>query len=196
MSKMRECVINSVRVSLVNQDRIVVLKDKEDELYLPIWIGLFEFESITIALQKIEVARPLTHDLMKNLISSLDARLISVEITALESDTYYANLVLEQGGAQKRIDCRPSDAIALVVRTDIPIFVDEDVLDRAGIRPEPETPEETEEGSASTELPGDLSVFEDFLDQLGKKKPGKSEGEDEEDKPDENEGDGEDLSPE
>ena len=196
MSKMRECVINSVRVSLVNQDRIVVLKDKEDELYLPIWIGLFEFESITIALQKIEVARPLTHDLMKNLISSLDARLISVEITALESDTYYANLVLEQGGAQKRIDCRPSDAIALVVRTDIPIFVDEDVLDRAGIRPEPETPEETEEGSSSTELPGDLSVFEDFLDQLGKKKPGKSEGEDEEDKPDENEGDGEDLSPE
>jgi len=196
MSKMRECVINSVRVSLVNQDRIVVLKDKEDELYLPIWIGLFEFESITIALQKIEVARPLTHDLMKNLISSLDARLISVEITALESDTYYANLVLEQGGAQKRIDCRPSDAIALVVRTDIPIFVDEDVLDRAGIRPEPETPEETEEGSSSTELPGDLSVFEDFLDQLGKKKPGKSEGEDEEDKPDDTEGDGEDLSPE
>ena len=166
MGKMRECVINSVRVSLINQDRIVVLKEKEDALYLPIWIGLFEFESITIALQKIETARPLTHDLMKNLISSLDARLIAVEITTLESDTYYANLIIEQNGVQKRIDCRPSDAIALVVRTGVPIFVDEDVLERAGIRPEPETSEELDEGSESAELPGDLSVFEDFFDQL------------------------------
>jgi len=195
MGKMRECVINSVRVSLINQDRIVVLKDKEDELYLPIWIGLFEFESITIALQKIEVARPLTHDLMKNLISSLDARLISVEITALESDTYYANLIIEQHGAQKRIDSRPSDAIALVVRTGVPIFVDEEVLERAGIRPEPETSEEIEEGGESTELPGDLSVFEDFLDQLGKQKPEKSQDEDEDNSPQEDQGDGEDLSP-
>ena len=195
MGKMKKCVINSVRVSLINQDRIVVLKDKEDELYLPIWIGLFEFESITIALQKIETARPLTHDLMKNLISSLDARLISVEITTLESDTYYANLIIEQNGVQKRIDCRPSDAIALVVRTGVPIFVDEDVLERAGIRPEPETSEELEEGSESAELPGDLSVFEDFLDQLGKQKPEKSEDEDEDSSPEEDQGDSEDLSP-
>ena len=192
---MRECVINSVRVSLINQDRIVVLKDKEDELYLPIWIGLFEFESITIALQKIETARPLTHDLMKNLISSLDARLIAVEITTLESDTYYANLIIEQNGVQKRIDCRPSDAIALVVRTGVPIFVDEDVLERAGIRPEPETSEELDEGSESAELPGDLSVFEDFFDQLNKQKPEKSEDEDEDINPTEDQGDSEDLSP-
>lgn len=195
MGKMRECVINSVRVSLINQDRIVVLKDKEDDLYLPIWIGLFEFESITIALQKIETARPLTHDLMKNLISSLDARLIAVEITALESDTYYANLIIEQNGVQKRIDCRPSDAIALVVRTGVPIFVDEDVLERAGIRPEPETSEELDEGSESAELPGDLSVFEDFFDQLNKQKPEKSEDEDEDINPTEDQGDSEDLSP-
>jgi len=190
MSKMRECVINSVRVSLVNQDRIVVLKDKEEELYLPIWIGLFEFESITIALQKIEVARPLTHDLMKNLISALNARLISVEITALESDTYYANLVIEQDGMQKRIDCRPSDAMALVVRTGVPIFVDEDVLERAGIRPEEETSEETEEKGESSELPGDLSVFENFLDQLGK-----SGGEDKGSSKDEDEGEDKNPTP-
>jgi len=132
---------------------------------------------------------------MKNLISSLDARLISVEITALESDTYYANLIIEQHGAQKRIDSRPSDAIALVVRTGVPIFVDEEVLERAGIRPEPETSEEIEEGTESTELPGDLSVFEDFLDQLGKQKPEKSEDEDEDSTPEEDQGDGEDLNP-
>ena len=104
MKKMRECLISSVRVSLINQDRIVVLKEKESERYLPIWIGLYEFEAITIVLHKIETARPLTHDLMKNLFSVLDTRLISVEITALESDTFYANLVIEQGGEQKRVD--------------------------------------------------------------------------------------------
>jgi len=129
------------------------------------------------------------------LISSLDARLIAVEITTLESDTYYANLIIEQNGVQKRIDCRPSDAIALVVRTGVPIFVDEDVLERAGIRPEPETSEELDEGSESAELPGDLSVFEDFFDQLSKQKPEKSEDEDEDINPTEDQGDGEDLSP-
>jgi bifunctional DNase/RNase len=113
----------------------------------------------------------------------------------LESDTYYAYLIIEQHGAQKRIDSRPSDAIALVVRTGVPIFVDEEVLERAGIRPEPETSEEIEEGGESTELPGDLSVFEDFLDQLGKQKPEKSEDEDEDSSPEEDQGDGEDLSP-
>jgi hypothetical protein len=125
----------------------------------------------------------------------LDARLIAVEITTLESDTYYANLIIEQNGVQKRIDCRPSDAIALVVRTGVPIFVDEDVLERAGIRPEPETSEEVDEGSESAELPGDLSVFEDFFDQLNKQKPEKSEDEDEDINPTEDQGDGEDLSP-
>ncbi|MFZ3151725.1 MAG: bifunctional nuclease family protein [Anaerolineaceae bacterium] len=167
MSKMKECLINSVRVSLINQERIVVLKEKDDELYLPIWIGLYEFESITIALQKIEVARPLTHDLMKTILSVLDGTLICIEITALESDTYYANLVVEQGGAQKRIDCRPSDALALVVRSGVPIYVNEDVLDRAGIRPEENTPSETAELSEDEINTPDLSVFEDFLGKLG-----------------------------
>jgi len=181
MKKMRECLISSVRVSLINQDRIVVLKDKEQEWYLPIWIGLYEFEANTIVLHKIETARPLTHDLMKNLIGTLDARLLSVEITALESDTFYANLVLEQGGTQKRLDCRPSDALALVVRTGVPIFVDEDVLDRAGVIPEVEIHVEEGVSEANGEAPGDLSVFEEFfnkLDNEDKDQPKPESGED------------------
>ena len=166
MKKMRECLISSVRVSLINQDRIVVLKEKESERYLPIWIGLYEFEAITIVLHKIETARPLTHDLMKNLFGTLDARLLSVEITALESDTFFANLVIEQGGTQKRLDCRPSDAIALVVRTGIPIFVDEDVLERASVTPEEEVHPEDIESETSGEPAGSLSVFEDFFSKL------------------------------
>ncbi len=169
MSAMKECLINSVRVSLVNQERIVVLKEKEDERYLPIWIGLYEFEAITIALQKIEVARPLTHDLMKNVLGLLEGQLLYIEITALESDTYYANLVIEQADSQKRIDCRPSDAIALVVRTGVPIFVAAEVLDKAAIRPEEETMESDLEAfeSEPEEAQPDLSIFEDFLGKLG-----------------------------
>jgi len=166
MRKMRECLISIVRVSLINQDRIVVLKDKDEERYLPIWIGLYEFEAITIVLHKIETARPLTHDLMKNLVGALDARLLSVEITALESDTFYANLVLEQDGAQKRLDCRPSDALALVVRTGVPIFVDAEVLDKAGVVPEVEIHPEEGESETSGEGAGDLSLFEEFFSKL------------------------------
>ncbi len=166
MKKMRECLISSVRVSLINQDRIVVLKEKDQERYLPIWIGLYEFEAITIALHKIETARPLTHDLMKNLFGVLDARLLAVEITALESDTFYANLVIEQGGAQKRVDCRPSDALALVVRTGVPVFVDEGVLDKAAVIPELEIHPEEGAAEASEEGTGDLSLFEEFFNKL------------------------------
>lgn len=182
---MIECLINSVRVSLINQERIVVLKEKDADRYLPIWIGLYEFEAITIALQKIEVARPLTHDLMKNILNTLGGRLICIEITALESDTYYANLVIEHEGTQKRIDCRPSDAIALVVRTGVPIFVDEDVLDRAAIRPEEDSELETSESAGSEGAGPDLSVFEDFLGKLGDDKPDLDEDKPKDNDPDE-----------
>jgi len=166
MGKMIECAIDSVRVSLTNQDRVIVLKDKDDERYVPIWIGLFEAESITIALQNIAVARPLTHDLMLDMLHKMGGRLLRVEITGLVSETYYANLVV-QTDKEVSIDCRPSDALALVVRTGAPIFVDEEILNEVGIQPEdaiylePENEEEEE-----YDLPGNLSVFEDFLGKI------------------------------
>lgn len=168
MSIMKECLINSVRVSLINQERIVVLKEKDVERYLPIWIGLYEFEAITIALQKIEVARPLTHDLIRNIINTLDGRLVCVEINKLESDTYFAELVLENAGIQKRIDCRPSDAIALAVRSGVSILVSGDILDKAAVQPEESISIDSEEGEESKAEGSDLSVFEDFLGKLGK----------------------------
>jgi len=133
---MIECIIDSIRVSLTNQDRITVLKEKDSERYLPIWMGVPETDSITIALQGITIARPLTHDLLISIMNALDIHLESCEITKLENDTFYANLILEQNGIRKIIDSRPSDAIALAIRAKAPIFVDEDVLDTAGIRPE------------------------------------------------------------
>jgi uncharacterized protein len=123
MSKMIEVEIDSVRVSLTNQQRIVILKQINKEHYLPIWIGLYEAEAITIALQDIQVARPQTHDLLKTLIQSLNAKLIQVEVSSLSDDVFYGNLVIEIDGTRRNIDCRPSDALALAARMRAPIMV-------------------------------------------------------------------------
>jgi bifunctional DNase/RNase len=178
MSKMVEVVIDSVRVSLTNQQRIVVLRDLTSDTYLPIWIGPYEAEAITIALQEIEVARPQTHDLVKNILHMLNAHLLRVEIVHLREDVFYANLVVELNDQVVNIDSRPSDALALAVRTNVSILVSHDVLDAAGIHPEQDmqdeesAPSTAPSESADTETgteeksEGRLSVFEDFLDNL------------------------------
>ncbi len=130
-------------------------------------MGVPETDSITIALQGITIARPLTHDLLISIMNALDIHLESCEITKLENDTFYDNLILEQNGIRKIIDSRPSDAIALAIRAKAPIFVDEDVLDTAGIRPEDVLPQAQNE-EESSDLDADLDIFEDFLGQLGK----------------------------
>ena len=174
MSKMVEVVIDSVRVSLTNQQRIVVLRDLQSDTYLPIWIGPYEAESITIALQEIEVARPQTHDLLKNVLNMLNAHLLRVEIINLREDVFYANLVVELNDQVVNIDSRPSDALALAVRTNVSILVAHEVLDAAGIHPEQDiqddetAPAEAEGGPEENKDKSEerLSIFEDFLDNL------------------------------
>jgi bifunctional DNase/RNase len=186
MSDMLEVVIDSIRVSLMNQQRIVILREEGAERYLPIWIGVYEAESITIALQEVEVARPLTHDLVKNIFSMLNARVIRVEVVALRDDTFYGNIVAEVDGRTLNIDSRPSDALALAVRTHVPILVSRSVMDTAGIIPEEDLQEEQAEGEGEGEATGEgeggterLSVFEDFLEKLEKEDD--DEGNEEED---------------
>ena len=135
MSRMIEVVIDSVRVSLTNQQRIVVLREVEAERYLPIWIGPYEAEAITIALQEIEVSRPQTHDLLRSVLNTLNARLIRVEVLSLREDVFYGNLVVEADNRIINIDSRPSDALALAARTHVPIYVAREVMDSAGISP-------------------------------------------------------------
>ena len=167
MGKMIECIIDSIRVSLTNQDRITVLKEKDAERYLPIWMGVPETDSITIALQGVAIARPLTHDLIISVMNALDIRLERVEVTNLENDTFYASLILEQNGVRKIIDSRPSDAIAIAIRAKAPVFVDEDILDAVGIRPEDVLPQARHEEDSS-DVDADLDIFEDFLGQISK----------------------------
>jgi uncharacterized protein len=195
MSRMIEVVIDSVRVSLTNQQRIVVLREINAERYLSIYIGPYEAEAITIALQEIEVARPQTHDLLKSILNTLNARLVRVEVVTLREDVYYGNLVVESNGRIMNIDSRPSDALALAVRAHVPVFVAREVMEAAGVTPEqdlgnqepaaltPPAPKAPTEEPANQER---LSVFEDFLSNLNLgdlSKPADSEDDSDEEKP-------------
>jgi bifunctional DNase/RNase len=190
MADLIEVVIDSLRVSLTNQQRIVILKATKDEHYLPIWVGPFEAEAITIALQEVEVARPQTHDLLNRIFHLLKANLQKVIISSLKDDVFFATIVAEENGNLLEIDARPSDAIALALRAHIPILVDSKVMDEAAI--EPDSEEESKEDEATVDLEerktnegtpkkrnpndGRLSVFEEYLK---KRNVGKDPGADE-----------------
>ena len=155
-------VVDSIRVSLMSQHRVVVLREVDGDRYLPIWIGPFEADSMTIELQGVPMARPLTHDLLKSILEELGAEVQYVVVNDLRDDTFYARIVLEVSEVRHEIDSRPSDAIALAVRVKAPIYVAPHVMDEAGILSEsaeqaPELSEEEEEN---------LSIFEEFLENL------------------------------
>jgi uncharacterized protein len=122
-----------VRVELPTNQPIVLLKEDEGERYLPIWIGAAEAAAIAFALQGVVTPRPMTHDLMKNLLEEVGAQVQRVEITELREGTYYANINMRMNGNAYEISARPSDAIALAVRVEAPIFADEEVLTDASI---------------------------------------------------------------
>lgn len=178
MPDMVEVVIDSVRVSLMSPQRIVILRQKEVERYLPVWVGPYEAEAITVALQEVEMVRPLTHDLLKNVFTTFDALLMRVEIVSLRDDIFYGNIVAEVDGKTVNIDSRPSDAIALAVRAHVPILVGGAVMEAASIFPERDMQQEEPPPSITSARQvksvgaddGRLSVFEDFLSQLDNKK--------------------------
>jgi uncharacterized protein len=174
MADLIEVVIDSLRVSLTNQQRIVILKSKDDDQSLPIWVGPFEAEAITIALQEVEVARPQTHDLLNRAFQLLKANLQRVIISDLRDDVFYATILADVNGNALEIDARPSDAIALALRAHVPILVTRKVMEEAAIEPEEEKSAEEkvdEEAEAISPTAEErkklkdqrLSVFEDYL---------------------------------
>lgn len=159
-------IVDSIRASLMSNQRVVLLKDTTSERYLPIWIGPFEAEAIAMALQRIKTPRPMTHDLLKNVIEQLGATVSHILINELTDNTFHGRIVMDVSGRHMEIDSRPSDAIALAARFNVPIYVAEEVMAQASIVPsaeleplEPVTPEEEER----------LSAFRDFLDSLDTK---------------------------
>ena len=123
--------IKGLMIDPVTQMPIVMLRDPKSDAVLPIWVGLYEANAIALQLEKIKTPRPMTHDLLKSLLSQLQATVEKVVITDLKENTFYALIHLLRDGKALTVDSRPSDAIALALRTDAPIFVEEDVISRA-----------------------------------------------------------------
>ena len=190
MTEMIEVQIDSVRVHLMTPNRLVVLKQVNSERYLPIWVGPYEAEAITIALQEVEMSRPLTHDLLRNVFKAFNARILRVEVVKLESETFFGTIVADFEGEEMRVDSRSSDAIALAVRAHVPILVHASVMEAASIEPEKDLPKDGEKPEKSEPAPltkegaERLSVFENFLEKLDFDKPADSNpDEDNPDKP-------------
>lgn len=131
---MMELVIDSIRVSLLNHQRVVILKQKDTDRYLPIWIGPPEADAIAVRLQEVSVPRPLTHDLLHNSIKALGGVIDRIVISSMENDTYFATIVVQRGDEIVEIDARPSDALALAVRAGVQIFAAPEVMEKCGVR--------------------------------------------------------------
>jgi len=126
-----EMKIKGLMLDPITQMPIIILKDPKGEAVLPIWVGLFEANAIALQMEKVETPRPMTHDLLKNLLGRLEAKILKIVITELKENTFYAVIHLAHGGETVAVDSRPSDAIALALRAEAPIFVEEDVIARS-----------------------------------------------------------------
>lgn len=162
--------VDSIRVSLLTQHRVVVLREADSRRYLPIWIGPFEADAIALALQGHEPQRPMTHDLLKSVFVELGASISHITVSDIQESTFYARIVVKQGSHTIEIDARPSDAIALAVRTEAPIYVENHVFEQAGAPPDDEEGEATDEPSTEEIEPETneegLSIFRDFINTL------------------------------
>ena len=163
---MVEMTIESIRVSMLNYQRVVILKEKSAERFLPIWIGPAEADAIAVKLQEVTVPRPLTHDLLSSVIDALGASVNSIIICDLRNDTFFAKIILAVNGKNIEVDSRPSDAIALAVRVKAPIFADESVLNKAGIIIDPETGKPAPAQEIPPEEMERMSAFREFIESL------------------------------
>jgi bifunctional DNase/RNase len=139
---MHEMVIYGVSFDLVGKQPIVLLKTADGNRFLPIWIGHPEAAAILMKLQGANTPRPMTHDLLTEVLSQLDAQIVRITVTELKENTFYASITVQQNGSEIEIDSRPSDAIALAVRADAPIFAAEEVIEESGIEFEQDVNEE------------------------------------------------------
>jgi bifunctional DNase/RNase len=152
-SGMSEMVVESVRVHMLSSQHVVILKETERDRYLPIWIGPWEANAIAMKLQGVTPDRPLTHDLFSRTLDELGVAMRRIIVSDLADETFRARIVLELDGQTREIDARPSDAIALAIRSSVPIYATDTVLDRAGVIPETDEEEK-------------LEVFREFINSL------------------------------
>ncbi len=175
---MIETVVESIRVSLVTQTRVVILKEVGGDRHLPIWIGAYEAEAIAMELQGVTASRPLPYDLIRTIIADLGSEVQRIVISAVIDDVFHARIVVLHDGKTIEIDSRSSDAIALAVRVKAPILVADEIMEQAGVEvdtdpdDQPVTrPAASRESPRTAEQPTPaeeekLSVFRDFINSL------------------------------
>jgi bifunctional DNase/RNase len=166
---MHEMVIYGVSFDLVGKQPIVLLKTADGNKFLPIWIGHPEAAAILMKLQGASTPRPMTHDLVTDMLGQLDAQVVRITVTELKENTFYASITVQQNGSEIEIDSRPSDAIALAVRAEAPIFAAEEVIEESAIEFEGEDVNEEEI----------VSEFKQFLDSVSPDEFAAAEGEEE-----------------
>jgi hypothetical protein len=149
-------VVGGLSLDPVTKTPIVILKDKENKINLPIWIGLLEATAMATELEGIKMARPMTHDLLKSIIDQLGAEMEWVEVTELKDNTYYATIHLSIQGKQMSIDARPSDALSLALRTKCPIYVAKSVVEASSIAEQQEEGRETNLSNVSQDKWSDI----------------------------------------
>jgi len=180
---MVEMRVRGLAVDANTRQPVVILMDATETRFLPIWIGVFEADAILLALEEIKVPRPATHDLMKNLVLTLDAQLARVVVHSLDekSSTYYASLVLRPASAARdiEVDARPSDSIALALRLKAPIFVSEDVLARSSVQDKAKINKEMEDFRKflADVKPGDFARYDEKREKDGPSEDGGAEPE-------------------
>ena len=170
---MEEITIDSIRVSLSNYQRVVILKLKSKDLYIPIWVGSNEADSIAVKLQKVSLPRPLTHDLMITLLEKLDVSIEYVLVDSMKNETFYSKIAFKINNKIEMIDARASDSIALAVRVSCPIFVNDEVVNTVGVSLDhlAKTAQNNVQKSLNKnnkKLPNDVEVseFTDFINSL------------------------------
>jgi len=160
---MQEMVIYGVSFDLVGKQPIVLLKTTDGNKFLPIWIGHPEAAAILMKLQGAAPPRPLTHDLLAATLSMLEAEVARITVTELRDNTFYAVITVVQNGNEIEIDSRPSDAIALAVRAEAPIFAADDVIEESGIEFEGDEPDDE---SLQAEIETRVAEFREFLEDI------------------------------
>jgi hypothetical protein len=154
-----QMTIKGLMIDPITNMPIIVLRDDSGERTLPIWVGVFEANAIALQMENVETPRPMTHDLLRNVIQDLDARVDHVVVCDLRENTFYAEIHLRSGGRPVTVDARPSDAIALALRTRAPIFVEESVIEGAS--------------QVDAERGGDIGRLRKWLEGLGDEELGK-----------------------
>ncbi len=164
MADLIEMTVDSIRVHMPTGQHVVILKEKSAERYLPIWIGINEANAIALKITGITPERPITHDLLANILSAVEVTVDRIVVTSLANEVFYARILASADGLSMEIDSRPSDAIAVAVRLGAGIFVDAEVLERAGVIPEADKENDGEEQDPENQER--LAKIRDWVNEL------------------------------